>query len=370
MAFVPILDVEAMLKPISADKPSGVDVKDGKSFEMLKEARREEEAISQGEWKREVKVADWPKVVQLSTKILTTESKDLQVAAWLVEGLVKRHGFAGLRDGLSVINGLHVRFWDSLYPVIEAGDLEFRSGRLEALNKILPISIRNVPLIHPPGGAVYSYRHYKESQEVENLRRGAESDSVKRSQLADALEEGKLEGEKFDKAVVGTPLTHCTAILENIAQSWEEFERLDHVLEDKYGQDAPSLRLVKEAIGECRALMDGIVKRKGGVGLSSTAPTPEVPEEASMATVSATTTFSGGIEPRDRPEALRRLAAVAEFFRKTEPHSPVSYLVQRAARWGEMPLEEWLQEVIKSQDVLGEVRETLGIKQASTTTES
>lgn len=151
MAFVPILDVEAMLKPISADKPSGVDVKDGKSFEMLKEARREEEAISQGEWKREVKVADWPKVVQLSTKILTTESKDLQVAAWLVEGLVKRHGFAGLRDGLSVINGLHVRFWDSLYPVIEAGDLEFRSGRLEALNKILPISIRNVPLIHPRG---------------------------------------------------------------------------------------------------------------------------------------------------------------------------------------------------------------------------
>jgi type VI secretion system protein ImpA len=143
------------------------------------------------------------------------------------------------------------------------------------------------------------------------------------------------------------------------------------VLEEKYGQDAPSLRLVKEAIGECRVLMDSVVKKKGGVGLPSTAPAPEVSEkEASMATVSAAPTFSGGIEPRDRPEALRRLAAVAEFFRKTEPHSPVSYLVQRAARWGEMPLEDWLQEVIKSQDVLGEVRETLGIKHESTTTES
>src|SRR5215831_6853874 len=227
MASVPTLDIDAVLKPLSADKPSGVDVRDSKSFEIVKESRREEDAISQGDWKREVKVADWPKVVELSTKILTTESKDLQVAAWLVEGLVKRHGFAGLRDGLNVLKGLHERFWDSLYPVIEAGDLEFRSGRLEALNKILPLSIRAVPLIHPPGGAVYSYQHYKESQDVENLRRGAVSDADKRRQLAEALEEGKLEGEKFDKAVAGTPLTHCTAILENIAQSWEEFEGLD-----------------------------------------------------------------------------------------------------------------------------------------------
>ena len=117
--------------------------------------------------------------------------------------------------------------------------------------------------------------------------------------------------------------------------------------------------------------MDSIVKKKGGVGLPSATLASEVPEkEVIMATVSATPSFSEGIEPRDRPEALRRLAAVAEFFRKTEPHSPVSYLVQRAARWGEMPLEEWLQEVIKSQDVLGEVRETLGIKRETTTTES
>lgn len=69
------------------------------------------------------------------------------------------------------------------------------------------------------------------------------------------------------------------------------------------------------------------------------------------------------IEPVDRPDALRRLAGVAEFFRRTEPHSPVSYLVQRAILWGEMPLESWLEEVINNEDVLGRVRETLGLKQ-------
>ena len=46
---------------------------------------------------------------------------------------------------------------------------------------------------------------------------------------------------------------------------------------------------------------------------------------------------------------------------KSEPHSPVSYLVQRAVKWGNMPLDSWLQEVIKDEIVLANLRETLGV---------
>jgi len=365
-------DPETVLKPISQEKPSGADVRESKSFEILKEARREEEALSQGEWKRGLKVADWPKVIQTATKILATEGKELQVAGWLVEGLVKRHGFVGLRDGIKVLRGLHEQFWDSFYPLVEDQDLEFRSGRLEALNKVLPTAINSVALIHPPGGAVYSYWHYKESQEVENLRRGAAADANIRRQLAEALDEGKLEGDKFDKAIAATPLAHCSALLDSISQSWEEFALFDKVLDEKYGEHAPSLRLIKESIAECRALMDSIVKKKGGVGLP--AETGEVSEtddvKEDIVVTASGQAFGSSADPRDRAEALRQLSRVAEFFRKTEPHSPVSYLVQRAARWGEMPLEEWLQEVIKNDGVLGEVRETLGIHVAKSESET
>jgi type VI secretion system protein ImpA len=75
----------------------------------------------------------------------------------------------------------------------------------------------------------------------------------------------------------------------------------------------------------------------------------------------------GSLEPRDRPDALRRLAAIADFFHRSEPHSPVAYLVERAVRWGQMPLEEWLYEVISDEAVLGHLRETLGIKKAAQT---
>ena len=149
-----------------------------------------------------------------------------------------------------------------------------------------------------------------------------------------------------------------------MSECWGAYEQLDQVLDQKYGEAAPSLRSVKDAIGECRSLMDRIVRKKGGVGLGM----PETTEagqdaEAPKQVAEAAGDMSGGIEPRDRAEALRRLADVAEFFRKTEPHSPVSYLVQRAARWGDMPLDEWLREVIKDDSVLSGLRETLGIKE-------
>ena len=366
MATEQVINVEAILQPIAGENPAGKDVRDGKEFDVLKEARRQEEQLSQGDWKRDVKVADWPKALQIATKILTEQSKDLQVASWLVEALVKLHGFVGLRDGLKILRGLHANFWDGLYPSIEDGDLEYRSLKLKGLvDERLPFAVNNTPLVLASDGTSYSYLHWKESQDVENLRRAAASDSEKRRQLDEALKEGKLEGEKFDKAVAATPLPYCSALLEQLSDCWNAYEQLNQVLDEKYGKaEAPSLEAVKVAVEKCRWLMNSIVKKKGGVGLGAI----ETPEAGAKETVAAGAratvgAFSDGLEPHDRSEALRRLAAVAEFFRKTEPHSPISYLVQRAARWGEMPLDEWLREVIKDDSVLGGVRETLGIKE-------
>ena len=56
-----------------------------------------------------------------------------------------------------------------------------------------------------------------------------------------------------------------------------------------------------------------------------------------------------------------RLEEVAAYFRANEPHSPVAYLLDRAVKWGNMPLDRWLQEVVKDKNVLGELNETLGL---------
>ena len=65
---------------------------------------------------------------------------------------------------------------------------------------------------------------------------------------------------------------------------------------------------------------------------------------------------------RFQPQQLR---LVADFFRRTEPHSPVAFLADKAARWGDMPLDAWLREVIKDAGSLAHLEELLGLPNAA-----
>ncbi|MGH6945222.1 MAG: type VI secretion system protein TssA, partial [Geminicoccaceae bacterium] len=64
-----------------------------------------------------------------------------------------------------------------------------------------------------------------------------------------------------------------------------------------------------------------------------------------------------------REAALARLSEIALFFRRTEPHSPVAYLLERAVKWADLPLDLWLQQVVKDAGVLSSLNETLGVGQ-------
>ena len=47
----------------------------------------------------------WRTVRELALKTLTETTKDLEVAAWLTEALVRSHGLAGLTAGAQVMAG-------------------------------------------------------------------------------------------------------------------------------------------------------------------------------------------------------------------------------------------------------------------------
>lgn len=369
MASPQTLDFDALLAPVPGENPAGKPVRYVGPYDAIQEARRADDDLAQGEWKRDIKTADWLGVIAIATETLAAKSKDLQIAAWLVEALVKRHGFPGLRDGLRLLRELHERFWDALYPSIEDGDLEPRIAPLEWLNEKLPASLRAVQVARFRDGESYALLHWEESRTVENLaRQNPEAHK-------EALAEGKLTGEQFDKAVAGSPRAYYETLFADLNQSWEECEQLGKEVDKHFGREAPSLLNVKKALEDCRALVGGIVKKKRELE-----PDPIPAQGAGDASVPgrldagfAATAGSVPFAPQDRADALRRLGAVADFFRRTEPHSPVAYLVQRAVQWGQMPLEAWLWEVISDEAVLARVRETLGLKDqhaASSTSEA
>lgn len=366
MPAPPTIEFAALLAPITGENPAGESLRYEGTYDTLQEQIREEEALEQGDWQRETKAADWRAAVATASAALATKSKDLQLAAWLTMALVKRHGFAGLRDGCRLLRELEEQFWESLYPELEDGDAEFRAGPLEGLNGRLPLFIKQVPLTKS-SEATYTWLHWEEARMVDNLARQNQEEAYQA-----ALADGKVSSEQINKAVAATPRAFYETLLEDVQQSKDECEQLDRVSDEKFGRLAPSLLDIKKTIDECLDFITSTVKKKRaqeGIRDEAEEQAPATngldetvgSQEQDLTPVSV---GSGSVpfDPVNRTDAIRRLEAVAAFFRRTEPHSPVSYLVQRAARWGRMPLEEWLQEVIKSEDVLGQLRETLGIK--------
>lgn len=62
---------------------------------------------------------------------------------------------------------------------------------------------------------------------------------------------------------------------------------------------------------------------------------------------------------------MQLLQDIADYFQVNEPHSPVSYLLQKTIKWSQMPLHEWLNHVIKNENPLETVHELLGVQKQS-----
>ena len=364
------IDFTALLSEIAGDNPAGEDLRYEGTYDTLQAHMREDDDLEQGDWQRETKAANWQAVIETATAALTVKSKDLQIAAWLTRALGKRHGFAGLRDGFQLLRELEERFWDTLYPSLEDGDAEFRTGPFEGLNSALPLIVRQVILTQSGNGEDYTLLHWEEAKALENLAR--QNHEAYQAALAD----GKITSEQFNKAVASTPRPFYEMLCEDLEHAIAECERLDRISDEKFGRLAPSLVAIKKVLDDSFDLVRRIRKEKRdreGIKEESvatpTAITPEVNARPNHAHVVGTvpSTPAAGVsgnlplEPHSRPDALQRLEAVAAYFRRTEPHSPVAYLVERAVRWAGMPLEEWLREVVKSEDTLGYVKEHLGI---------
>src|SRR6478672_8605682 len=122
---------DELLKPIPGQNPGGADLRYDPIYDKIKEARREDDDAPQGDWATARKTAEWPVVIKLTKAALTEKSKDLQLAAWLTEGLLRREGFAGFSAGLDLLEGLVDQHWDHLFPEIEDGDAEMRASPLD-----------------------------------------------------------------------------------------------------------------------------------------------------------------------------------------------------------------------------------------------
>ena len=359
IATPPVIDVTALLAPIPGDKPAGESQQYSGLYDEIREARRADDTLAKGDWEHEPKVADWPKVVDLATSALATRTKDLQIAGWLTEALAYLHGFRGVRDGLKVVRGLHEQYWDQLYPEIDDGNLDGRANALSAMDTRLEFPLKTIPLTKSGSDFDFSFIQWEESTKFDipdNLDT-LDSDAVERFNAlrAEAEAAHKTTSDQWRKAKDATRRVFYEETFAVINECWDEFQALDRVMDEKFGNQTPGLGTLKKSLDSIRTVVEKIVREKRILE-------PDPADGEAAAGPSSDADAGAGSGPlKGRAEALRQLAEVAQYFQRTEPHSPVAYLVQRAIKWGQMPLEVWLEEVIKDGATLGHVKETLGI---------
>lgn len=351
--------LNTLLEPIPGDDIGGSDMSFSAVFDEIREARRQDDAsLAQGDWETDLKTAQWPRVKELAEEILSQQSKDMQVAAWYTEAMTRLKGFEGLAAGLQLMDCLVNDFWEFCYPSYDPDDLEERAGKIEWLNKQMPLAIREIPLTDRASGA-YSWLKWEESRAIDNL--GLKDPAAREKAIA----AGKLSGEVFDKAVQISGRSYYEKLHARIKEAVLASATLEQRVDQRFGSEAPSLKDTRQALLSCDELIGKLLTRLGGN--ASGAPAPAIAGSggytaaASLESAPAVAHMAVGLIV-NRRDAIQALREVAGYFRHNEPHSPVALLAERAANWAEMPLDQWLAAVIKDQSTLGQLRELLDIQ--------
>ena len=239
-------DLERLLDPVSAERPSGEPLRYEGTYDRMREARREDDPrMSQGIYQSELKRADWPAVEALGTEALSTRTKDLQLAAWLTEAWTHLYGLAGAREGLRLMAELCARFWETLHPELEAGDCEARVSPVVWVNEKLSLKIKLLAVSAPQAGEVpaYSYADWESAAHLENLSKR----DPKALQNAEAR--GQVTPAKFHTSVMLTERNFYAELYADAASALEACGSLEGVLAELCGPAAaPSLGHFREAV--------------------------------------------------------------------------------------------------------------------------
>ncbi|ALM84300.1 type VI secretion system protein TssA [Bordetella sp. N] len=368
-------DLDTLLQPIPGADPCGEDMVFSAEFDQIREARRfDEPGLEQGDWVIDLKEADWPQVTRLCSVILQERSKDIRVAAWLTEAWARRDGFGGLRDGYRLVEALCRDYWEGLHPRADDGDAAQRVGNLGWLISQSRQWVAELPLTRSEGGR-YGLAVWDSAVQLTNAIKRAPQD-------ASELTRGKVTQEQFDAARRDTPPAFYSELLVDLEGCTQSLDSLDRLLQERLGDEGPSFSALRETLRNATELATRFAREAGllvrndsapaGAGALSSAdavsrdqaerlePTMTLPQSsAPVAGQPAAAAVRGPIQTRD--QALAQLREVADFFRRTEPHSPVAYLADKAASWGEMSLHLWLRTVLKNDQGLADLEELLGV---------
>ncbi|NLS00931.1 type VI secretion system protein TssA [Rhizobium sp. P38BS-XIX] len=334
-----------METPLEENAPCGENMRESTSlreiYYRIKDARNQarsaERGISPGE---NISLPPaWSDVSNLGLQIISSKSKDLEVLAWLAEAELRLRGFEGLKDVYDAIASLLDKHWERFHSVGD-DDMEERLAPLSGLNGVggegtIIQAIRLSPLVPGMKFGQLSLWDFQLSQRPNETRRRDE----------------------LNQAIAETGTAAMSAHLDHLNGCIAAFDRLVAILNERCGAMAPPSSNTHNVLHEAASALRSLA---GIEAQTSEGPTeaPTGSEETSQPRVKTVTAET----INSREEAFELLLTVARYFRRTEPHSPMSMSIETMVRRGRMDFSELLAELLPEQQTRNAVLTAAGIQ--------
>jgi type VI secretion system protein ImpA len=357
--------VADLLQPLDGDAPAGHDLRHdvtpGSVYFRLRDARSsaraEERSADNDPAATESGSRHWTAVRALAVTALSHDTKDIEIAAWLTESLVRSHGLAGLTVGAQLLRGLLDAFWErGLLPELDEDGVDARLAAIAGLsgeggNGTLLQPLRKLILFERNDGTPLSLWQFEQSEDADAL-----GDAARKAQR---LAAGVKPFAELESEARSTGRTKLAAVARETVQAMAAWQALQAALERVAGNDAPSIRRVHDILDKLRRLAEryaGAVTAEEENVPEATVDGPSPPPAAD--TVSGPKSDTGF----DREAMLTELVRIAARFRVTEPNSPLSYTLEEAVRRARLGLPELLKEMMPEPAPRAALLASLGIR--------